>query len=237
MSNQMSKKRLVILLLLVVLATSALAIGRGIAQKSERRGELAVSSPSGVKPKPSDLDRTAPSRPAQPNPREGQPAPPESAEAPEHVVYGQVFRHVKELHRKASEEERQGRDGAQFRGLYRRMARLDDRQASLLDQIAAETNGEVEKLNARAVRIISEVRAKHPDGKLAPGEQPPAPPAELAELSTRRRDLILQGRERLRSVFGEEEFQRFDRFVRENLKPGIRRLDNPGAGPRGPQGR
>jgi len=237
MSNQMSKKRLVVILLLVAFATSALAISRSIAQKSERRGELAVSSPSGIKPKPSDLDRTAPSQPAQTNPREGQPAPPESAEVPEHVLYGQVFRHVKELHRKASEEERQGRDGAQFRRLYRSMARLDDRQASLLDQIAAETNGEIEKLNARAVRIISEVRAKHPDGKLAPGEQPPAPPAELSELSAQRRDLILRGRERLRSVFGEEEFQRFDRFVRENLKPGIRRLDNPGAAPRGPQGR
>lgn len=230
----MSKKRLVVILVLAAFATSALAIGSTIAQRPDRQGRVDVSSPSGLKPKPGDLDRATPPTPAQSNPREGQPAPqPESQEIPQYVVYGQVFRHIKELHRKADEEERQGRNGAQFRGLYKQMANLDDRQAGLLDQIAAETNGEMGKLNARAMQIIGEVRGQHPDGKLASGEQPPTPPAELAELSAKRRDLILQARERLRSVFGEEEFQRFDKFVQEHLKPGIRRLDNQG----GPQGR
>jgi hypothetical protein len=226
----MNKKRLVVILLLVAFAVSAFAIGRTIAQKPASRGQVDVSSPSGLKPKPGDLDRTTPPEPAQTNPLAGQPRPtPESQEVPQYVVYGQVFRHIKELHRKADEEERQGRDGAQFRGLYKQMAKLDDREAALLDQVAAETNGEIEKLNARAMKIIGDLRAQHPDGKLAPGEQPPAPPAELAELSAQRRDLILQARERLRSVFGEGEFQRFDKFVQEHLKPGIRRLDNQGA--------
>jgi hypothetical protein len=214
----MNKKRLVVILLLVAFAVSAFAIGRTIAQKPASRGQVDLSSPSGLKPKPGDLDRTTPPEPAQTNPLAGQPRPtPESQDVPQYVVYGQVFRHI------------QGRDGAQFRGLYKQMAKLDDREAALLDQIAAETNGEIEKLNARAMKIIGDIRAKHPDGKLAPGEQPPAPPAELAELSAQRRDLILQARERLRSVFGEGEFQRFDKFVQEHLKPGIRRLDNQGA--------
>lgn len=230
----MNKKRLPVILLLVALATAALAIGSTIAQRPDRAGQVKISSPSGLKPKPGDLDRTTPPGPPQTNPQGERPAQPsESQDVPEYVVYGQVFRHIKELHRKADEEERQGRDGAQFRGLYRRMAKLDERQAALLDQVAADANRDLAKLNARAMQIIGEVRAKHPDGKLAPGEQPPAPPAELAELSARRRDLILQAKERLHSVFGEEEFLRFDKFVKENLKPGIRRLDNQA----GPQGR
>jgi hypothetical protein len=116
------------------------------------------------------------------------------------------------------------------------MANLDEVQTSQLDQIAKETNDEVEKLNVRARKIIEEIRAKHPDGKLAQGELPPTPPAELGELSAKRRDVILQARERIRSVFGENEFQRFDRFLQERMKPAIRPLGKPGTQPTGAQG-
>lgn len=230
----MKKKRLIVTLLLLAFTTSALAIGSVIAQKTDQADQTqgAISSPSGLKPKPADLDRETPPQPAQANPSAGQlPPQPESEEVPEDVVYGQVFRHLKELHEKAGDEERQGRDGAHLRKLYKEMAKLDEHQAARLDEVAAEVNNEIEKLNKRAMKIIGELRAKHPDGKLAPGEQPPAPPAELAELSTKRRDRINEARERLRSVFGEDEFKRFNEFVRERVKPGIRRLGNTG----GPQ--
>lgn len=232
----MKKKRVIVTLLLLAFATSALAIGSTVAQRNDRqdRVQTTISSPSGLKPKPADLERETPPQPAQPNPLAGQiPGQPEAADVPEHIVYGQVFRHIKELHRKAAEEERQGRDGARFRRLYKEMAKLDDRQAALLDEIAARTNGEIEKLDRQAMKIIGDLRAKHPEGKLAPGEQPPTPPAELAELSAARRDRINEARERLRSVFGEGEFERFNQFVRERVRPGIRRLSDAGA----PQGR
>ncbi len=228
----MNRKRLFIIISVVAFATSALAIGSSIAQKFDPNGQVSVSSPSGLKPKPADLDKKTPPEPAQSNPW-GQvpPQATESQDIPQYVVYSQVFRHIKELHRKADEEERQGRDGAHFRKLYKQMAKLDDLETSQLDQIAKETNDEIEKLNTRANQIIKQLRAQHPDGKLAQGELPPTPPAELGELSAKRRDVILQGRERLRAVFGEDEFQRFDKFVQEHLKPAIRRLDAPG----GPQ--
>jgi hypothetical protein len=230
----MNKTRLIASISLVAFATFALAIGNSIAQKSDPQGQVTVSSPSGLKPKPADLDRTTPHGPPQSNPRaevpSGAPAP---QDVPQYVVYGQVFRHIKELNKKADEEERQGRDGDHFRKLYKQMANLDDVETSELDRIAAETNDEIEKLNIRAKQIIAEIRAKHPDGKLAQGELPPAPPAELAELSAKRRDVILQARERIRSVFGENEFQRFDKFLQERMKPAIRPLGNPN----GPQGR
>lgn len=231
----MKKKRVIVSFLLLAFATSALAIGSGIAQRADRPDNgPAISSPSGLKPKPADLDREAPPGPARPNPMEDQiPRRPDAAEIPEHIVYGQMFRHIKELRKKADEEARQGRDGSQFLKLYKQMAKLDDRQAAVLDQVAAEVNTEVEKLDKRAMKIIGELRARHPDGKLAPGEQPPAPPAELSQLSAARRDRINEARERLRAIFGEVEFVRFDQFVRERIKPGIRRLGETGS----PQGR
>jgi hypothetical protein len=228
----MNKKRLVVIILVAVFATGALAL----AQKSDPQGQISVSSPSGLKTKPADLERTTTPGPAQSNPRgDVSSQPQESHDIPQYVVYSQVFRHIKELHKKADDEERQGRNGEQFRKLYKQMASLDDVQTSQLDQIATETNDEIEKLNARAMQIIKEVRAKHPDGKLAQGELPPTPPAELGELSAKRRDVILQARERIRSVFGEGEFQRFDKFLQERMKPAIRRLGNAGSQPAGAQ--
>lgn len=232
----MKKKRVIVSFLLLAFATSALAIGSGIAQKADRpdQGQTTISSPSGLRPKPADLDRVTPPAPAQTNPMEGQlPQRPDAAEIPEHIVYGQMFRHIKELHKKADEEVRHGRDGSKFLKLYKQMAKLDDRQAALLDQVAAEVNADVEKLDKRAMKIIGDLRGTHPDGKLAPGEQPPAPPAELSELSAARRARIDEARARLRAVFGGGEFERFDQFVRERIKPGIRRLGETGA----PQGR
>jgi len=232
----MNKKRLVAIISVVVFATCALAIGNSIAQKADPQGQISVSSPSGLKEKPADLERTTPPGPAQSNPRgDASSQPQESQDIPQYVIYSQVFRHIKELDKKADDEERQGRNGEQFRKLYKQMASLNDLQTSQLDQIAAETNDAIEKLNVRAMQIIKEVRAKHPDGKLAQGELPPAPPAELGQLSAQRRDVILQARERMRSVFGEGEFQRFDKFLQERMKPAIRRLGNGGAPPAGAQ--
>lgn len=233
----MNRKRLVVIISLVAFATCALAIGNSIAQKSDPQGQFTVSSPSGLKTKPADLDRTTPPEPAQSNPRGELPSQtPESQDVPQYVIYSQVFRHIKELHKKADDEERQGRDGEHFRTLYKQMANLDEVQTSQLDQIATETNAEIEKLNKRAMKIIGELRAKHPDGKLAQGELPPTPPAELGELAAQRRDLILQGRERIRSVYGEDEFQRFDKFLQERMKPAIRPLGNASTIPTRSQG-
>jgi hypothetical protein len=221
----MNKRNLIVILIAIGIATSALALGgSSIAQKSADEKKATVSSPSGLKPKPEDTG--AAPQPAQPNQQAPNPSSqPQDQTVPEYVVYGQLFRHIKELKKKADEEDRQGKDGTHFRTLYKRLAKLEEHQASLLDQIAAETDAEIEKLNKKAKKIIDEHRARHPEGKLAQGELPPAPPAELKTLSDERRNLILQSRERLRTIFGEEAFQKFDEFVQQRIRPGIRRLD------------
>jgi hypothetical protein len=220
----MNKRNFVITLIAIAIATSALALGgSSIAQKSTDKAT--VSSPSGLKPKP-DGDAKSISEPAQPNTQAQNSAPqPQDQSVPDYVVYGQMFRHIKELKKKADEEDSQGKDGAHFRTLYKRAAKLEDHQAATLDQLADEVDREVEKLNKRAKKIIDEVRGRHPEGKLAQGELPPEPPAELRMLSDERRNLILHARERLRASFGEEAFQKFDEFVQQRIKSGIRRLD------------
>lgn len=221
----MNKRKLVVTLCAIAIATTALALGsNSIAQKSDKQDKATVSSPSGLKPKPEE-DTAAASRPAQPN----QQAPnassqPQDQNVPQDVVYDQMFRHIKELKKKADEEDRQGKDGSHFRTLYKRLAKLEEHQSKILDQVADDVTREVEKLNKQAMKIISEIRARHPEGKLAQGELPPTPPAELKMLSDERRNLNLNARERLRGAFGEEAFQKFDEFVQQRIKPGIRRL-------------
>ena len=227
----MNKRNLILILMAIATATSALAVSGGgsIGRKSPQQDRATVSSPSGLKQKPEE-DGKPVSGPVQPNqPEQNAEARSQDQTIPQHVVYGQMFRHIKELKKKAGEEERLGKDGSHLRTLYKRMAKLEDHQASVIDQIATETETEIEKLNIKAKKIIDEHRGRHPDGKLAPGELPPSAPAELKMLADERRNLILQARERLRSALGEEEFQKFDKFVEERIKPGIRRLDASGA--------
>jgi hypothetical protein len=232
----MNKKRVSLAFLVLVVTTSAFAISRTIAQKTtdQGQGQATVSSPTGLKPKPTD-DGAAP-KPAQPTPSVTRPASlPEEQSVPQYIVYGQMFRHIKELKRQADEEERQGRDGNHFRTLYQRMANLDDREAAALEQVATETNNKIEPLNKRAKEIIDGIRAQHPDGKLAQGESLPEPPAELRQLSEQRREIILQAREKLHAAFGDMRFSDFDKFVQQRVKAGIRPLNGVGT-PHRPQG-
>ena len=223
----MKKKSLFLALLAIALTTSALALtGSSIAQKSPDKEKPTVSAPSGLKQVPADLDKD--DRQSAPQ-TQTQTASPQDQEVPVHVVYDQMFRHIKELNKKADDEARQGRDGEHFRTLYKRLARLDDPQSQALDRIARNVDREIEPLNKKAVEIIRNIRERHPDGKLAQGELPPAPPAELRALSEQRKQVILQAREELRGSIGDEAFQKFDEFVKERIKPGIRRVTNPPA--------
>jgi hypothetical protein len=233
----MNKRKLIVALIAIAIATTALAISSiSIAQKSDRQGKATVSSPSGLKPNPRE-DTAAP-RPAQPNQQaQNASSQPQDQNIPQDVIYDQMFRHIKELNKKADEEASQGKDGTHFRTLYKRLAKLDDRQAQALDDISADVDREVAKLNKRALKVISDLRARNPEGKLAKGELPPAPPAELKALSDERRNVILKARERLRASLGEDGFQKLDEFVQQRIKPGIRRLDAPNApSQNGPQG-
>jgi vacuolar-type H+-ATPase subunit I/STV1 len=151
-----------------------------------------------------------------------------AADVPEHVVYGLLFREVEAFKRKAEEREHQdhGQDAASLRAHHKRRAKLNDHQDFVLGQIAANCQREVARLDRRAKAIIDAEKARHPFGRLKPGEALPAPPEELGRLERQRTDAVLKARDQLRAALGEEEFRRFDDFARkdgaEKIKPLLR---------------
>jgi hypothetical protein len=141
---------------------------------------------------------------------------------PEFVVYRQLFRHVAFLKQKADEIEKKGADGSALRGHYKQQAKLNEHEVRALEEIATACNADVEQLDRKAKKLVDEFRARHPGGRLAAGEVPPTPPAELNSLWEERNRVVLQAREGLRAAFGEQEFQRFEQHVKQGITPNIK---------------
>lgn len=192
-----------------------------VSSQADRRG-VEVSSPSGLRERPENLVKV----PAGTDRRNADSIGP----IPTDIIYGQIFRHIEELERKAEAEEHEGKDGRKIRDFDKDKARLTESQARTLDRIARETNVALKQIDARARALIAETRAKTPNRRLEFGDVIPPPPAELGELAGRRRELILKSVEDLRREFGEAEFLKFTIFVDTDVRPGIRRLEKPEGG-------
>ena len=154
-------------------------------------------------------------------PQNGRQAKEAGKRIPEHVAYRQLFRHVVFLKQRAQEVERRGEDARSLRAFYQQRAGIDDRQAALLERIAAESEREVAQQDARARAVIDDFRADFPGGQIPQGQRLPPPPAELKALQEERNNLILRARERLRAALGEQEFARFDDYVQNSVAPGV----------------
>lgn len=133
-----------------------------------------------------------------------------------HVVYKHLFHHVVALRRKADELEKDGKDAAQFRTHFKRQAQLNDEQARILDEVAAQYDEQEKILDARAKPIIDAYKAQYPAGQVPHGQKPVPPPVELHNLSQERDALALRGRDQLRAAFGYD-FDRFDKFIKTRV--------------------
>ena len=125
----------------------------------------------------------------------------------------------------ADEAERQGKDASSLHSIFRKKADLSEAQARTLDAIATECVREVAAQDARAQIIINAFKARFPPGKLPAGVKLPPPPPELRQMQQERDAIIMRARERLRLVFGDQEFQRFDRFVTERVATTMQPLE------------
>lgn len=227
----MNKRRVLCISCLIAIAVASLAVSQplifktmldaftntALAQTQDDERKAKVHSPNGLKPIPPDLQI----------PARGETVSSigtllEGKSAPEHVTYNEVFRHLKELNKQADEEEKKGKDAKHLRRLYKHLAKLDDAQAVILDQVAADTNRDVERLNAAAQKIIKAFREKHKDKKRI---DLPAPPPELMVLSQERKQTVLRARDRLRHSIGEEAFDKFDKFVKERVTPSLYQIE------------
>jgi hypothetical protein len=151
-----------------------------------------------------------------------EPVKPAPNNVPEHVVYWHLFHYHNFLMQKADEAERRGEDSSFLRNFYQREAGLDDRQATMLDEIAVQCELDVKAVDAEAKVIVDQVRAKYANSQLKPDETVPPPPPELLALQERRNNLILQARDQLHKALGESAFNDFQTYVREKVASQIK---------------
>jgi hypothetical protein len=208
----MSKKRVAVFTFVILLATGVFAIGR---QNSVVRDALFASS-SAKKAAPSQPQAVMSSLPLNQQSQNNTASQTSSTEIPKHVVYGLLFHELTAFKKKAEEIERQGKDGSFLRNYHKNKARINDYQDEVLSTIANDCQSAVDKLDQQAKKIIDDARALHPGGKLNKGEVLPEAPKELKDLEQQRIIAILHSRDELRTVFGNDEFQRFDNFAQQD---------------------
>lgn len=216
----MNRKMMIIGLCVATIATSTLAIG--LKPTTEALGTILAPQPAAATTSNERASALRTSASLISPQTDGRKAESPHEQVPQYVIYRQLFRHIVTLKKKAGEDERNGRDGAPLRSLYKRNAKLNDAEAAILEQIAEESDRQISELDAQAQKIIAEARAQHPGGELSPGETLPPPPAELGALQEFRNNAVLQARDRLRALFGEEAFARFDSFVQRDIAPNIK---------------
>jgi len=152
----------------------------------------------------------------QPSSKTAQPS-----EVPDHVMYKHLFHHVMVLKKKAEDAQKEGKDGTQFKTHFIRKAKLAEEQNRVLEDVAAELEQDEQAIASRAKPLVAAYRAQYPNGQVPHGQSPGPPPAELRKLSEERDASVLRARDRLRARFGDDEFKRFDNFVKTKIAPNI----------------
>lgn len=136
---------------------------------------------------------------------------------PDHAAYDLFFRQLARLHHKAALLDQQGKDGMTLRSMLAQRVGLDPPQAQILEEVAFSSLEQAMALDQRAREIIRQAHAKHPEGKLNPGEPIPLAPPELRSMQIERDNIFLRARDRLRAELGDWNFETFDRLLKESL--------------------
>jgi|ERR1700686_2674679 len=142
-------------------------------------------------------------------------------QVPEHVMFKHLFHHVITLKKKAEDTEKEGKDATQFKTHFIRKAQLSSEQSHVLEEVAAEFDQEEQLIAARAKPLVEAYTAQYPNGQVPHGQNPARPPGELRKLSEERDAAVLRARDRLHVRLGDEEFKRFDNFVKAQIAPNI----------------
>jgi hypothetical protein len=121
------------------------------------------------------------------------------------------------LKERATEAESHGRSGKALREHYKTNVGLKDKDADLLDQIAEECERETAKVDAKAQKLIDNVRRQFPNGELASVDQLPPPPPELKKLQFKRDMIVMRARHRLVTELGAATFQQIDEYIKINF--------------------
>jgi outer membrane protein TolC len=145
---------------------------------------------------------------------------------PEHVSYKFLFDRVTYLTKRANEAEQKGKSGASLRSIIKREAALSDEHATVLEQTAADCEQELAQLDAKAKVIIDSYKAQYIGGRVPPGEKLQPPPQELIALQEERKAAILRAKDRLHIALGDQEFARFESFIKLYITPKVKPASN-----------
>lgn len=213
----MNKRRVMVVLCVLVLATSAIALNGSARSVLSSVGQgKGITGESSTERRPQAARDNAALQPAAAQEEPGGTAQPQAPDIPRHVIYGMLFRERALFKKKAQEQESKGTNGAFFREFHKNKLKLNDAETAALDRVADDANREVTKLDKKARKIIEDARAKHPGGVLKEGETLPPSPAELTELENQRAGVLLQARDQLRAALGDAEFQRLEALLLED---------------------
>ncbi|MEJ7860862.1 MAG: hypothetical protein WKF90_04400 [Pyrinomonadaceae bacterium] len=137
----------------------------------------------------------------------------ESPKIPLQISYLFLFKRIENVEKLATEEEAKGKDGKIYRQHYKNKAKITDEQNAALSKTAKDCLVEVSKKDAEAKKIIDKEHAKHPGGRINPGEPMPTPPIELTTLKQKRDAIILRYIDVLKESFSSTDFIKFQQFV------------------------
>jgi hypothetical protein len=110
--------------------------------------------------------------------------------APAFVLYHLLFRHLTELHNRASASNGDTASSRDPALLYKHALSLNDADYSKLLVIAKDCEAAVAHDDQQARAIIQQARSEHPGGKIAAGGQLPAVPDSLRTLQADRNNVI-----------------------------------------------
>ncbi len=151
---------------------------------------------------------------------------------PAHLVYRALFHHMAGLQRIAdSLDAREPGKGQNVRTYYRTQIGLSAEAAGTLQRVAVACDDAVAQQDRKALAVVERSHAKHPGGKLAPGETPPGVPGELLQLQ-QERDRILRGCiARVRSSMASKDHRLLDEYVTKRFARRLTNLTLRSAGP------
>jgi hypothetical protein len=146
---------------------------------------------------------------------------PKSAEIPDRITYWFLFKKADTLEKAARKAQAENRNAAEYREFFKGKLNLTEAQNNALMEIAATCVMEIETLDAEAQEIIKKGHEELKRNPPRPGDAPPAPPAELAQLQIRRESAINRFREMLRQSLGDDKFAEIDLYVKKEIAPKV----------------
>lgn len=159
----------------------------------------------------------------------------ELPKVPDFVAYRHLFHHVAAFNKEAKRMKNEGKDEKPFKEFFKRKAGLTEDQAHALEEVAEAYEQDERAVLLRAKDLIDTYKAQYPGGQVPHGTKPAPPPSELRALTEEHNAIVLRWRDRLQVALGNNEFNRFDNFVRRRVAPKVQRIPD-SKSPLTPQG-